>query len=355
MESGFFGKYRKKIMTTLAEIRAKLLEKERKSEASPQQQDKSVFPHWDIPEESTTVVRFLPDGDQSNTLFWKEKLIIKIPFQGVRGEHNNPVEVHVPCMEMFGEADPILAEIKPWWNDDSLKDIARRYWKKKTYMFQGIVVDTDLDEGANKPESPIRRFVISSQIYEIIKSSLMNTDFDDIPTHPLHGRDFKIIKTKKGGQFANYGNSSWSFKERALSDFETNAIEQYGLYNLSDFLGKKPTAEEKQAIVEMFHASVNDEAYDPDRWGKFYKPKGSWNGGNKSTPSVAPATSKFTSAPKVATPKTSVVESTQTAPWDDDEPVSQPKTNNISASAALSGGRTDPAEIIRRLKESRGN
>jgi protease II len=37
---------------------------------------------------------------------------------------------------------------------------------------------------------------------------------------------------------------------------------------------KKPTAEEKNAMLEMFEASVNGLPYDMERWGKYYKPYG---------------------------------------------------------------------------------
>jgi hypothetical protein len=46
------------------------------------------------------------------------------------------------------------------------------------------------------------------------------------------------------------------------------------LFNLNDFLPKKPDSETLNAIAEMFQASVDGEQYDPDRWAKFYKPFG---------------------------------------------------------------------------------
>ena len=59
-------------------------------------------------EQST--IRFLPDGDDSNTFFWKERLMIKLPFAGIKGETDSrPVQVQVPCMEMYGDSCRILA------------------------------------------------------------------------------------------------------------------------------------------------------------------------------------------------------------------------------------------------------
>lgn len=61
-------------------------------------------------------------------------------------------------------------------------------------------------------------------------------------------------------------------------------MNQYGLFNLSDFMPKKPSAEELGIMQEMFKASVDGELYDPDRFGQYYKPAGfNSRGGNTSS------------------------------------------------------------------------
>jgi hypothetical protein len=37
---------------------------------------------------------------------------------------------------------------------------------------------------------------------------------------------------------------------------------------------KKPTAEQLNAIFEMFEASLEGELYDPEKWAKYYRPWG---------------------------------------------------------------------------------
>ena len=99
-------------------------------------------------------------------------------------------------------------------------------------------------------------------------------------------------KGSKGG-YADYSTSTWSRRERPLSDAEQAAIKQYGLYNLSDFLPKKPTEVELKVMKEMFEASVDGEPYDMERWGQYFKPAGmSQNTGDPqkaSTPKSVPA------------------------------------------------------------------
>jgi len=260
-------------MATLAEIRARLAEQDQKSGRAGGGMDNAIYPFWNIPENSTAVLRFLPDGDDNNTFFWKERQMIKIPFAGVKGgDTNKQIFVQVPCVEMWNETCPIHAEIRPWFKDPRMEDTARKYWKKKSYLFQGFVTSNPLKEEST-PENPIRRFVINPSIFTIIKTALMDPDMVELPTDFTQGTDFRLTKTTKG-QYADYSTSSWARKERSLNEEELGAVAQFGLYNLNDFMPKKPTAEELNLIFEMFEASVEGELFDPARFGQFYKAAG---------------------------------------------------------------------------------
>jgi hypothetical protein len=194
-------------MATLAEIRAKLQQSAQNTGGSSGG-DNAIFPHWNIAENTNVTVRFLPDGDTNNTFFWLERAMIKLPFAGIKGETNSkPVTVQVPCMEMWGETCPVLTEVRPWFKDKSLEDMGRKYWKKKSYLFQGFVVDSKFKEDRT-PENPIRRFIIGSQIFNIVKNALMDAEIEELPTDYVRGLDFKIAKTSKGG-YADYSTSTW--------------------------------------------------------------------------------------------------------------------------------------------------
>jgi hypothetical protein len=263
-------------MATLAEIRAKLQEAQTKTSGnSTSGGDNAIYPHWNMQEGKEAVVRFLPDGNQNNTFFWVERAMIKLPFAGVKGETDSrPVQVQVPCVEMYndGSVCPILSEVRGWFKDKSLEEMGRKYWKKRSYIFQGFVVEDPLKEDTT-PDNPIRRFIIGPQIYQIIRSALMDPELEELPTDALRGVDFRIAKTSKGG-FADYSTSKWSRRERALTDQEKGAIDQFGLFDLSSFLPKKPTDVELKVMKEMFEASVDGEAYDMERWGQYFKPAG---------------------------------------------------------------------------------
>lgn len=262
---------------TLDEIRKKLqaMDTRKGGQQGGFSSDKLTYAHWNIAEGTQSILRLLPDGDENNTFFWVERQLIKLPFPGIIGhDENKPVVVQVPCVEMWdGKMTcPILNEVRPMWKDKSLEEIARKYWVKKTYYAQGFVKQDGLNE-QDAPANPIRKFIIGPQIFKIIQAALMDPDMENNPVDAINGTDFIVAKTSKGG-FADYGTSKWARKESSLTEDQQAAIAEFGLVNLSDYLPKKPTDEQKAAMFEMFQASLDGELYDPARWSKFYKPFG---------------------------------------------------------------------------------
>jgi hypothetical protein len=278
----FIGKGEITMATSLAEIRARLQQQDTKTQGTG---DKGIYAHWNIPEGATTTIRFLPDSDPKNSFFWVERAMIKLPFAGIKGQpESKPTWIQVPCMEMWNETCPILTEVRPWFKDESLKEMGRKYWKKRSYVFQGFVRKDPL--GEETPENPIRRFIISPSIFGLVKSALMDAEMEEMPTDYERGLDFQVTKTTKGG-YADYSTSKWSRKESALTTDELAAIEKYGLFDLNSFLPKKPGDVELKVIKEMFEASVDGQPYDMERWGQYYKPAGASSGYNASATSAA--------------------------------------------------------------------
>ena len=331
-------------MASLAEIRARLQAQENKgSNTQSSGGDGAIYPHWNMNEGDSCVLRFLPDADSNNTFFWVERAMIRLPFNGVKGEMDSKqVQVQVPCVEMWGDSCPILAEVRTWFKDASLEDMGRKYWKKRSYIMQGFVRENPISD--DKSDLAIRRFIMGPQIFNVIKSALMDPELEELPTDYQRGLDFRVSKTSKGG-YADYSTSKWARKESALDASEHEAIETQGLYNLNDFLPKRPGEEELRVIKEMFEASVNGEAYDPDRWGAYYRPagmmapQGSSSGSENSTPSAAPQpvdTPPFTpDAPKAS------------SSFDD-----EPATATAPVAAPAAGG-TQKAEDILAMIRSR--
>jgi len=316
-------------MASLAEIRAKLKEQETRSSGNQGGGDNGIYPFWNLKEGQEALVRFLPDGDTSNTFFWVERAMIKLPFNGVKGETDSrPTQVQVPCVEMWGETCPVLSEVRGWFKDKSLEDMGRKYWKKKSYLFQGLVVEDPIKE-ENTPENPIRRFIIGPQIFQIVRAALLDPEIEDLPTDYVHGLDFRIAKTSKGG-YADYSTSKWGRRERAINNSDVEAINKVGLFNLKDYLPKKPTDVELKVIKEMFEASVDGEAYDAERWGQYYRAAG-----------MSQATGDPNTR-KVAAPAAAVVE-------DDDIPF-EPTTSRTAESPKSSAGDSKASDILSMIR-----
>ena len=261
-------------MASLAEIRARLAQSEGNNKGGNSTGgDNAIYPHWNMEEGASATLRFLPDGNTKNTFFWQERAMIRLPFNGIKGEmESKQVYVQVPCVEMWQETCPVLTEVRTWFKDKSLEEMGRKYWKKRSYIFQGFVRENPLSDDKT-PENPIRRFIIGPQIFTTIKGALMDPELEELPTDYLRGLDFRISKGSKGG-FADYNGSKWARKETALTEAEQAAVEQYGLFDLSTFMPKKPGEVELKVIKEMFEASVDGQSYDTERWGQYFRPAG---------------------------------------------------------------------------------
>ena len=321
-------------MASLAEIRARLAAQENTNQNNgPRtQSDNAIYPHWNISEGATATVRFLGDADTNNPYFWVERQVIKLPFNGVKGDPNiKQIVVQVPCVEMYGDNCPVLAEVRPWYKDDTLKDLASKYWKKRSYLYQGFVRANPLGDDQT-PTNPIRRFIISPQIQTVIKSSLMDPELEELPTDYNRGLDFNMKKTAKGG-YADYSTSNWARKESPLTEAELAAIEAHGLFNLSDFLPKKPSEAELRIIKEMFEASVDGRPYDNDKWGAYYRPYGLAAPEGAAAQQTESAGTSSPVAPKVVDYEPSHGAHSQppvddTPPFETDEPIKVPESTS---------------------------
>lgn len=289
-------------MASLAEIRARLQASENKGkEGGTGGGDRSIYPHWNMEEGQSATLRFLPDGNPKNTFFWQERAMIRLPFNGVKGEMDSKqVMVQVPCMEMWGETCPILTEVRTWFKDKSLEEMGRKYWKKRSYIFQGFVRENPLSDDTT-PENPIRKFIIGPQIFTTIKGALMDPELEELPTDYLRGLDFRISKGSKGG-YADYNGSKWARKESALTEDEQAAVEKHGLFDLSTFLPKKPGEVELRVIKEMFEASVDGQPYDTERWGQYFRPAGVQAPGGAASNSDEDAPARAAPAPVASKP-----------------------------------------------------
>jgi hypothetical protein len=331
------------------EIRARLNEKKaQRNGGGFKKTANAVYPFWDIENGDQTTLRLLPDGNKDAENPWAERLMIKLPFKGIKGKPETAgkeIIVSVPCMHMYGEKCPIIDEVKTWYDDETMTETANVYWKKRTYIFQGFVRDDPMNLPV--PENPIRRFIMGPQVYQMFEQGLCDEEYypddsDQLPSDEKGGRDFIVKKTQKpGSQYADYTGSRLAIRESDLTDEELDAIETHGLSNLEDFFPKMPTPEVQKVIYQMFDASIDGEEYDPEKWATYYRPYGVDNPNYATnTDESAPEVVKKTPAP---TPEPEVKE--EVAEVEVVEEESAPAgTNSNRAQSLLDKIRSRPDE-----------
>jgi hypothetical protein len=170
---------------------------------------------------------------------------------------------------------------------------------------------------------------------------LLDDEFTELPTDYVNGFDFRLKVGSKGG-YADYSTSTWSRRTRPLGEEERAAIDKYGLPDLSDYLPKKPNDVELKVMVEMFEASVNGEAYDVERWGKYFRPYGI-------SESDAPAAPTATVAPVVtAAPVVHTVE--EDLPWDEPAGIVNAYTPPPAVAEAAPASDSRAADILAKIR-----
>ena len=70
--------------------------------------DNAIHPFRNPKESRTSNSKILTDGDKENTFFSKERLMIKLPFAGIKGDTDSETHKYKSRMEMYGETCPTL-------------------------------------------------------------------------------------------------------------------------------------------------------------------------------------------------------------------------------------------------------
>ena len=128
-----------------------------------------------------------------------------------------------------------------------------------------------------------------------------------------------------------------------LTEAEQAAIEAHGLFNLSDFLPKKPGEAELRVIKEMFEASVDGQPFDNERWGAYYRPYG------LEAPAGATAEKQTSGNTQAAAPATAPV-AESSAPWED-----EPATTTAPVQVPTASPSSDKAQDILAMIRARQN
>jgi hypothetical protein len=217
-------------------------------------QSNNYYPFWNMKPGQRAVIRFLPDLDPTNPRgFLLEKSFHVL---NINGKPRN-----VPDLAMYGEEDPI-SKLSQQYYAAGDKVNGKKYWRKKQYLAQAIVVEDPLPadpETGETHQGKVRVVTLGFQIYNLIKDAFANVDepFLADPDDFEGGYDFIIKKTEQGEYSTYVVGTKFMSRQRPLTDDELVAAKE-GMVELKSLLPKNPGVEKVQALLD---ADMNGGTY----------------------------------------------------------------------------------------------
>ena len=210
----------------------------------------NYFPFWNMKNDEQAIVRFLPDANEENPMgFLVEKVMHTLTINGERKS--------VPCLSMYGEPCPICAVSQQYYRADD-KDNGKKYWKKKQYLAQALVVEDPLpadEETKETHEGKVRYLALGWQLFNIIKTAFEDGELDEVPFAYEGGTNF-IIRKSAQGEYSTY--TIGSKFARKSTDLDEDTIANLQLIDLSTLLPKHPGLEKVEGMLE---AALNGTEY----------------------------------------------------------------------------------------------
>lgn len=204
----------------------------------------NYYRFWDMKEGESVTVRFLPDANPDNPFgFFVEKLMHTLDINGQKKS--------VPCLKMYDEDCPICKISSQYYrNEDKVN--GKKYWRKRQYITQALIVDDPLppDETTGEThEGKIRYLALGYQIYNVIKEAIESGELDEIPFAFKGGCDF-IIKKSRQGEYSTYAvGSRFARKTTDLTDEQIAQAEE-GMIDLATLLPAHPGVEKVETMLQ---------------------------------------------------------------------------------------------------------
>ena len=203
---------------------------------------KKFYQFWKMPDNTTAQVRFLPDRDEdSNPLkFLVENLTHELVVNGQKKK--------VPCLSMYGEACPICEHSQKLYAEGN-EDMGKKYYKKRSYLGQVLVIESPFEYIDEKDENPgiVKLIDFGPKVFKCIQTAFQSGDLEEAPYEFKGGYNFRIKKTK-AGQWSDYGTSSFSPKQTDLEEEVIDAVKAE-LYSLSEFREKHVSRASLEAML----------------------------------------------------------------------------------------------------------
>jgi hypothetical protein len=163
----------------------------------------SFYPVRDLPVDSPATIRFLPDANPDNPVFYVDYWMHWLKIGGKAKA--------VPCVALSGEKCPVCEMSRALYNSgDALG--GKQLLVKKQWLTNALIIKDPLDKYVGK----IIPVYLDTQIQESIEAAVNDGDLDELPQDFNAGTNF-VIKKKMQGNFANYKASKFERQQSPLS------------------------------------------------------------------------------------------------------------------------------------------
>jgi hypothetical protein len=199
---------------------------------------KLFFNFWKADMDTVSTVRFLPDANDENPMgFLVENLAHELIVNGKRER--------VACLKMYGEECPICALSAKYYDEkdpEHNEALGKKYYRKKSYIGQVLVIDTPLEHDADQL---VKLIEFGPAVFKQIQAAFQSGDLEEPPYELKGGYNFRIKKTKSG-EWASYTTSSFAPKQ---TDVDDEVIEKMELFNLADYRTPKTSRDVLEAML----------------------------------------------------------------------------------------------------------
>lgn len=238
---------------SLADLAAAFESKNTQSGGNGDASWKKFFPFWKAAVDTTSTFRFLPDADKNNDLdFLVENLTHELTVNGKREK--------VACAKMYGKECPICALSAKYYDEkspDHNKTLGKKYYRKKSYIGQGIVMDSPIE---HDQEQLVKLVEFGPQVFNQITAGFASGDLEEVPYSFKGGHNFRFRKTQTGDGQNSYITSTFQPKQTDLSDEIIEKLPEL-MYNLSEY--RAPEVE-KSVLEAMLVADQTGSSYSAD-------------------------------------------------------------------------------------------
>lgn len=208
-------------------------EEEEKKKRRGGKSDKRFLNYFDLGDDQTMTVRFLPDASG-------EDIFVSYSEHG-KELWDKGVKERISCASTsMGEKCPACSYSYQLYQSGD-KDGAKDWRRKESFLSQVLVIESPIEINQSEDGNIVKLFNMPFAIKEIIVESILNQIIDDPTAH-----DFVIKKTKNKGGFAEYGKSFFKPKTTDLPANVEAMLDKVTLFNLSELVPAPASAAQVQ-------------------------------------------------------------------------------------------------------------